>query len=249
MSIEPYSVTDMFRLSLQLPLEDLRYEARQHRGSRFLDPSDSDRLQIYEKIARLRREQYEASGPLAFLAPVDRKPRWCIPETSWKPPEDISKGLLEIDPSLEIIHDPLTHPPNTAPEHGCHLYRKEKWKGFDFLILEISLMWNVEEAWPKGRPRAPGMWLVRWVKEHDKAKMPGDREHIDHQVCVNKIESSIKDKMAVHKKDMEAAAMLHDVIDKKWNLDRVQDSPFMSIKEEDCGENKADAGDLPRELP
>ncbi len=180
-----------------------------------LDTIRNSEESFYWTYRQLREVQYKRHGQLYA---VDRKPRFVIPPTGWKPPAALAKALRAISPRFEIIHDPLTRKCDEPPELGCHLYSIDKIGGVDFLILESSLQWDMGTSWPAGRPRAPGPWLVEWVKQNDKARMQGDKDEIDRDCCDQRVQyndNSLKEQM----RPIEEFAnhVFEDVIDPMWN--------------------------------
>jgi len=143
------------------------------------------------------------------LHPVDHRPRSAIPLSGWRPEPFLAELLRKLDSTYELIHDPLTHWPGEPPTAGVHLYSRDRKNGD--LLLERSCQWRMEENWPEGLPRPPGMWLIEYLTPRQKKHRPGDEALImsnllDDMQAVNEAAEE-----AQNKKDAETAQELGEI--------------------------------------
>lgn len=181
-----------------------------------------DELWAYRKI---RQAQY-GDGASGGLAPIDRMPRFMIPNTGFKPPKDVARALKAISREFEVIYDPLTRPHGYSHGFGCHLYSVKGGFNTSELVLEVSLQWDTKMPWPKGRPRAVGLWIVEWVKRHDKASLPGDRARIHRDIAQGFIDDEIARREALARSDADAEHEMATDFEDAFTRRRTQMTPL-----------------------
>jgi hypothetical protein len=94
-------------------------------------------------------------------------------------PRDVSDAVRAVYHEYEILFDLVT---TDGRGPGYHLYRRKGPGGCpsdDLLRLEAPLQYDMEQLWPLGRPRYPGMWFLPLLKAAEKARQPGDEAAIE----------------------------------------------------------------------
>lgn len=170
----------------------------------------------------LERETLRGHG--ARLRPLRNCLRASLSDAGWLYEDDMENDVLElelqkIDKNFEVVYDRCTSANDQEPSH--HLYRVLSYGGGpmdDRLVLEMSLQYDMTKAWPEGRPRAPGRWLIQAIKERLKDHLGSDDESVhkamvakadaEHVAAVKEADRKIANSEAVGAmKDMKAKAL------------------------------------------
>jgi hypothetical protein len=180
---------------------------------------------------REREDCYKEGGP---VAPVTYVPRFVIPPAGYTPPKDVVAALASISESFELISDPLTRHRWEGPEMGVHLYTVQKGNspgGADLMILETPLSRNMEAQWEPGTSRAPGMWIVDWVKANGLDKYGSDPVRAAREINARRKERREARDKARRKRDLFVAQeMLDEIINPYVRLNRAMLKSPVSCK-------------------
>lgn len=143
----------------------------------------------------------------------------------WRAPAELTAAIKRIDPSFELIYDPVTLTPgDSQPAFFIYSVKINRNGLRDALKLEIPLQWDMHSEWPEGRPRAPGIWFIEAYREHDNARHAGSPSYVQKLQMRRKFERVSRNQAEKNKPLIEMQQAIDEELDPYLNNGRLSDA-------------------------